>query len=421
MDSNKRKILLVCKNIPYPPYTGGDVRIFNLLKRISLNYEASLICMSDAKLIKNAENLNSFCKKIYIVPIVTGRTNIQKILLLSMLREWPRLLQRLKRLLKGVPFGNLCFYHPNFRDKLREVLRNGQYNIVQFEFIVTGQYLTDVKEHLKGAKSIIIQHGMIAEELKRMAKHTAHPFRKIFYIIESILSEKYEKKILPQFDHVVSMSEIDKQKLIDYGLPANEVTTIKSGVDTDELQDTDTGHANKHLVFLGTMKYLANRDGLVWFLDNVYPIIKKKIPDTTLAVIGEQDPRITEKYAHRSIIFQGVLENLESAMGKGMIFIAPIRIGTGTRLKIVTAMAFGMPVVSTSVGIEGIEASEAEGAIIADTERDFAHALIDLLENREKRYRLGETARRFVEREYTWDIIAKDLFALYEGLLRGSA
>jgi glycosyltransferase involved in cell wall biosynthesis len=171
------------------------------------------------------------------------------------------------------------------------------------------------------------------------------------------------------------------------------------------------------MVFLGTLKYFPNREGLVWFLEKVFPEIRKKVKDATLIVIGEKDSRITKKYVDDHIIYRGILDNLESELSKGRIFIAPIRIGTGTRLKIVTAMAFGMPIVSASVGIEGINVGENEGAIITDTENDFAKAAISLLENKERRFKMGENARRFVEREYSWDVIFKDLSLLYKNLL----
>lgn len=410
----KKKILIVSYIIPYPPYEGGSVRIFNLIKRISKHCEVSLISMSDRKLIKNAEFLRPFCKNIYIVPIpiVTDRNRIQKMLLFFCPREWPRLLKQFKMLLHAVPWAMSGYYHFEFRDKLREVLKNEQYDIIQFEFLQTGQYLSDVSELIRDAKTVLVEHAIQVVQLKRMLQYAQWP-KKIYYAIRYCPCLMFEKNILLKFYHVIAMSELEKQKLIELGLQENRITVIRNGVDTRQYRDIEIPEAKQRIVFLGSMHFIPNRDGLVWFLDNVFPMIINKAKDATLVVIGETHSSITKQYANDHIVFRGIVERLELEMGKGMVFIAPIRIGAGTRLKILTAMAFGMPVVSASVGIEGIEAGKAEGVVIAHTEKSFADAVIELLKDNEKRCQLGNKARSFVEREYSWDVISSELVALY--------
>lgn len=139
------KILIANLDIPYPPHIGGLVRIYNLIKRTSEVHEVSLICMPDRKTVKNAEFLRKFCKNIYIVPIVTDRNLIRKILLFIKPREWPRLLKRFMMLLQGTPFQVLRSYHFTFRDKLKEIVKNDNYDIIQFESLATAQYLSDLK------------------------------------------------------------------------------------------------------------------------------------------------------------------------------------------------------------------------------------------------------------------------------------
>jgi glycosyltransferase involved in cell wall biosynthesis len=372
--------------------------------------------MSDTKIVENAEKLRQFCKNIYIVPIVTGRTKIQKIPLLFQLKELRRFWERLKMFLVGIPYGNIVFYHPVFRDTLKAVLNAEHYDIVQFEVIVTGQYILFLKNILKDNKTIFVQQGMIAEELKRMAKYSKG-ITKGWHTLQAFLSERFEKETLKKFDHVISMSDVDKTILLRYGLDAGKVTVIRSGVDIDEFPARELPGTNNCMVTLGSLKYLPNKDGLNWFLDNVLPIIRKHIQDITVLVIGEKEESVVRKYSDNFIIFKGIVDKLETEMGMGMIFIAPIRIGTGTRLKIVTAMSLGMPVVATSVAIEGINARETEGVIIADTEENFAEAIIDLYKDKEKRFLLGANARTFVEREYSWENISYQLDNLYRTLL----
>jgi glycosyltransferase involved in cell wall biosynthesis len=419
MEADKR-ILVICKNIPYPPHTGGDTRIFNLVKRLSENFRITLLCMTEEQSQAHANHLDNCCADIYLVPIVTQRDWRQKLLLFFQIRHWPRLLNRLGLFLKGYPLGNLVFYHPAFREKLREVLRRGDYDIVQFEFIVTAQYFYEVTDLLKSTKSIMVQHGMIADELSRMATYAGW-LKKVFYRIEAARSRRFEERLLPRFDAVVAMSGLDKQELVEYGVRPNRVVVVRSGVDTETFRCNEISRLGSDLVFLGTMRYLPNKDGLTWFVEKIFPKIRIEVRDARLFVIGGIVPKVAAKYQSEFVDFLGVVENLGPAMANGGIFISPIRIGTGTRLKIVTAMAFGMPVVTTSVGIEGISKTGEEfGSLIADSETSFAEAVIGLCRDPERRVRIGSNARKFVEQEYSWTAIAQEMASLYDHLLRGS-
>jgi glycosyltransferase involved in cell wall biosynthesis len=415
--STRKKILIVNKNIPYPPYTGGDVRVYNLIKRVAQRHEVSLICLSDRKLIKNTEALRKYVKEIHVVPIITDRSKHQKFLLLFNPAEWHRMLKRAWLLLKGRTYANACFYHPDFVKELKQVLTGERFDLIQFEFFVTGQYLSDIKKLVDGAKTILVQHGLWAEELRRMIDHSSGP-KKPFYRIELFFTKRYEASMLKRFDHVIAMSTVDKDKMITWGIPENKFTVIKSGVAIEEFVGIEKPELNHHIVFIGTMKYLPNREGLGWFLDSIFPLIKSKVKQATVVVIGEKKSDICRKYEGQPVRFVGVIDDLESEMGKGAVFITPLHIGTGTRLKIVTAMAFGMPVVSTSVGIEGIDAGEDKGSIVVDTEQEFADAVTSLLLDNQRRSQLGANARNFVEKEYSWDVISADLCSLYDKLLK---
>jgi polysaccharide biosynthesis protein PslH len=413
----KKRILIVCNTVPYPPHAGGDERIFNILTSVSRYYEVSLVTTSDKRFIKNAEYLRTICTKVYIIPIETSRSLIQKVLLFFCPSEWSRLLRRLTMLLKGIPYNVLRSYHFTFRDKLVEILEEVKYDIVQFEFLETGQYLTDLRSLLKHSKTVFDQHAIHSLQAKRTAQYINWPW-KIIFIIDSFLSQRYENKLLPEFDYIIAVSELEKQKLVENNSQKDRIRVIKNGVNLEKFRDSGIKRIGNPLIFLGGMGFIPNREGLVWFLENIFPVIQEKIQNASLVVIGEKDQRLEKKYINAQVVFRGIINNLNEEMGEGMLFIAPVRIGAGTRLKIVTAMAFGMPVVTTSVGVEGIKAGEDEGVIIADTEKDFAGAVIELLSDDEKRYRLGRNARNFAEREYSWDMIAEELLQFYSSILK---
>lgn len=419
MATDKRSILVVSKNIPYPPHNGGNVRVSNLLKRMARHYDITLVCLSDHRLLHNAEGLKDICREIIVVPVVTGRSGFQKMLLFLRPAEWRRFWFRMVRLIQGAPLGMLCCYFPAMRDMLRKVLSSRRFDIVQFESIV-GIYLPDIQDLIGGAKTVYVEHGLIAEEIARMLPYSGWRVR-LRYGLEPFLFETYERKLLPRFDHIISMSELEREKLMRItGLHERRITVIRTGVDTDLYREHEIPGRDGCMALLGTMRFVPNRDGFIWFVEKIFPRIREQVKDACLLVVGEEDPAITRRYSAPGIVFRGVVDRLEDELGRGMIFLAPIRIGAGTRTKIVTGMAFGMPVVSASVGIEGIAASEDEGVIIADREEDFASAVTGLLLNDAKRRSMGARARLFVEREYSWEVIYRNLNRMYRDLLTAS-
>jgi len=408
----KQKILIITNSIPYPLYFGGHVRIFNIIKQISKQCEITLVCMSDRKLVENAKFLQPYCQNVIIVPIVTDRNFIQKMSLLFNPKSWHLILKRFIMLLKGMPYQVIRGYNLAFRDKLRKLLETKQYDIVQFEYADVAIYLSDLTELISNAKFVLDEHIISSLQMKRMVQYAKWP-NKLYYIIQYYLYLKYEKSILSKLDHIITTTELEKHKIIELGAKENRVTAIKTGVEIKKFQYYEIEKTMPNLVFLGNMRHPPNKDGLLWFLDNVFPLIINEYKEATLVVIGEEIPKLTKRYENDHIVFRGFVERLEMEMKAGMLFIAPIRIGAGIRTKIITAMALGMPVVTTSVGIEGIDAGEAEGVIVTDNERNFANEVIKLLKNKEKRFQLGKKAKRFVEAKYSWNVISEELLMLY--------
>lgn len=411
----KMRILMVMQGIPYPPHTGASVRIYNLLKRVSEHCEVTLACLSDSVSLENAESLRPYCKRIEVVPICLNRSLPEKLWLLCHAQEWPRFFKRVLMILQGTPLGVASLYHISFSRKLRELINCGQYDIVQFEFVEMSIYLKDVVSLRKNVRTVLVEHDISYVQKMRRFEHSHWP-KRFFFAMDYLLRRMYEKKILKRFDHVITMSEIDKKKLNLLGIPSERMTEIRNGTDIVSQSYNEIVSSKQKIVFLGTMNFFANKDGLIWFLKEIFPTIKEKVSNAKLVVIGQKDARLCEEYRSNDISFIGVIDDLSLELGNGTVFVAPIRMGSGTRLKIVTAMAFGMPVVSTSVGIEGIEANENHGAFVADTPEAFSDAVVNLLNNPSLSYRLGREAQSFVEREYSWEPIAKKLLDLYDHL-----
>lgn len=406
------RVLIVHINIPFPSYSGADVRVFDSLKNMSKKHRVSFLCLADIKSIENVRYIKPYCENVWVLPVVTDRSYIKKSGLIFCPKEWPRLFSRTILIFRRTPYIITKYYHPKFRLLIRNILENEKFDVIQFELLGMGQYISYIQPFIGSAKKILVDHGLLGLETKRKSKY-AKWLKKIYYNIESELEIRYEKKLISKFDHLIVVSEEDKDRLVGYGRKESQISIIRSGIDIEKFKYHEISSQENQLIFLGGMDFIPNKDGLVWFLERIFPIIINKLNNVKLLVIGRADSIFIKKYQNRNVIFYGRIDDLNTEMGNGRIFIAPIRIGAGTRLKIVTAMAFGMPIVSTSIGIEGIPARESDGVIIKDKEEEFALSVLSLFENRETRFEYGRRARRFVERQFSSKLILNDLSEIY--------
>jgi glycosyltransferase involved in cell wall biosynthesis len=425
----QRKVnaLIVCNTIPYPPLVGGNVRMCSLMKRLNISgVDITLLCRTDEKQVHNANGLQAYCKKIHLVPVRMDRTVLQKVRLLLSAKGWRKIASWIKRLAQGTPLAMVKEYDPLFSDALQEVIQSETFDIIQFEFMETGLYALDVmrgwnkrgRQHTRKAKLLLVEIDITGVMIARM-KQYAPLTQKVKWTIQYTGLEAYERRMFRIFDHIIAMSENDKNKIMQIQPKANQITVIKSGVDLEKHRVSTEKNIKPHVVFLGSMKFIPNQDGLKWFLDSILPLVQMDIDDVVVDVIGETDPTMVEQYVNKNIHFHGIVKELETVIRSNSVFICPIRIGAGTKLKMVTAMALGIPTVSTSVGAEGIEVEEHDGVLIADEKHVFSDKLKQLLQDPSRRQVLGEKARSFVKHNYSWDNIARTQKELYNQLVVG--
>lgn len=415
---------MVCPRIPYPPYIGGNVRLFNLIKRISASVELSLLCRSDIQALGNAEELKPYCKEIHIVPVHDQRPLLFKMARLFKPSQWQRTWARAKMLLQGIPPALVRPYLTTLREKLKELVERERFDVIQFEFVDMGLYALDLRQWAarsraamdRMGKIVLVEHDITSVVVSRERKR-ASLFKKLILGYDYLFLEKFEKKYFTTFDLIIAMTDVDREKILNAQPKVKDLAVITTGVDIQVHRPVRVTCANPHLVFLGTMKYLPNREGIEWFLNRVFPLVAAEYPDVRLSVIGEQDPEVTRRYENAHVTFHGIVPDLDPHM-ENAIFICPTRIGAGIKTKNITAMAFGIPIVSTAVGMEGIHAREPEGVIVARDEREFAKAILRLTEDDEKRKQFGKQARACAEQKYSWDIIARDLVRKYNALCR---
>lgn len=321
----------------------------------------------------------------------------------------PRTLKNLlKSYLVKLPLTVYRNFSPSFKRKVKEVINS--YDIVFIDHYLMFQY---VPKNFTG-KVILHQHNAEYILWKRMAEIEKNWFKKAIIYIESYRIKKYEKKICKKAD-VILASPNDIQHLSLLGInPKKFVTTYHLGntelLNAPPLQFQNT---TKSLLYVGTLSWEPNVDGLIWFLNRIWENIKKKNPELILYIIGKNpDHRLINLVKEdKSIHLVGFISEaeLEKYYSTCRVFIAPLRFGSGIKVKVVNALYRGIPTVTTSVGAEGLEVLNERDIMIADNENDFAES-IDRLLNDEKLWTLiSINSRMLMKKKYTWEEVFKNL------------
>jgi glycosyltransferase involved in cell wall biosynthesis len=260
---------------------------------------------------------------------------------------------------------------------------------------------------------VLFQHNVEHVLWERQAQQEKRPLRKLVYGREYRLVRHFEKALCRDFRQVVCVSKADADVLCRrFGISG--VFSVDTGVDTDYFTPSDAPPIPNRIVFTGSMDWLPNIDAINWFVEEIFPIIKNNIPSVELAIVGRnpgpQIQRLGEKDPR--IIVSGRVPDVRPWMAQGEVFIVPIRVGGGTRLKIYEAMAMGLPVISTTIGAEGLKYAHDENILIADRAEDLAMGVVGLFRDSKRRRRIGRAARDFVVENYSWPQIAEQFLKI---------
>ena len=410
----KLNILIVSPFFPLPLKSGGHTRLFNIIKRLSSRHIVDLISPITEKEKYCISELKEFCRNIISVDIdgidvknrriIGGRNNLR------------RSFFRIGRLVKGVPLEVSGFYFFELHDKLKELLSVYHYDIIQVELSRMAQYFNKSFYKNNPSLKILVDYDLSFIPHLRRYQCEKTPFAKLIRYIDYRMNRSYALSTWRLFDRFVVMSEVDRNKALEF-LPDLSIHVVPNGVDLSYFRLSPREGEENRLLFLGGIRHFANVDALFYFLREIFPRVKELVKDITLMVIGEGWESYSNQMAHdNSIKFTGFVEDIRPYVTTSSVLIAPIRIGGGTRLKILEAFAMGVPVVSTSIGSEGIHVERGHHLLLADSPEEFATEIGEIFSNRELWNKLKENAYRLVEKNYSWDKLTSKMENVYEGI-----
>lgn len=406
------KILFLAPQLPYPPMQGTTLRNFYLMRELARRHEISLLTFLQAGDQLTADSpLHTICHEIRTVPAPPPR----------------RLAQRaFTSLASPLPDMALRLWSARFHQALFDWIGRAAFDVIQIEGIEMAPHGLALKRAQATARLIFDDHN--AEYVLQRSAFQAdivHPARwhgALYSLVQWQKLARYERTVLRAHDAVAAVSQADACELQQLA-PERKIFVVPNGVDTQEyappspspLPTWERGARERaDLVFTGKMDYRPNIDAALWFADEILPRVRAQCPPARFVVVGQQPHARLAALARRDdVVLTGRVDDVRPYIASTAVYVAPLRMGGGTRFKVLQAMAMAVPVVSTRFGCSGLDAQHGREVLLADTPHDFAAAILRVLRDEALRQQLGANARRLVVARYDWRQIAPLMEALY--------
>ena len=383
------RIAVFTPYLPWPPDTGGKIRSYHLLLALAARFEVDLYTVDygEAPPEPSIETLRKHCREITVFRLD---------------KSW-RTRDRLRRVLAPLPRSVDYFHTLASLAEARQRLQMGGYDLIVADEICMAPYA----ELAPGLPRLVARQKVDHLHYREMASARPWGVEKWLDWLESIKLRRYEKAKMPLFQAFVACSEQDKA-LIQPDAPQAQSMVIPNGVDLQTFVAlADRPRDPPVLLYIGSMNYYPNIDAATWFFEAIYEPIRQAVPGVQVQVVGHAPPPDIQRLARSpDIEITGSVPDVRPYYAQASVFIVPLRLGGGTRLKIVEAMAMGIPVVSTTVGAEGLDTRPGEDIWIANDPMSFAQGVLHLLSDAELRRRLIAGGRD-VARRYDWTELIK--------------
>lgn len=388
------RMLFLEPRMIYPLDTGGKIRSFNILKKLTQQHDITVVCY-----INNSEEdvylpqMETCCTTLVTVPWKESKKDNMLFyagLFLNLFSKYAYMVKK--------------YYSNRMRRVIQKLLDENQFDVVVCDFLHTSINLPDVDQ----CPTILFQHNIESEIRKRHYMSEKNFLKKWYMYLQWKKLYKFEEEICKRFDHCIVVSEHDREVLQkEFGL--TNVSIIPTGVDTEYYRVQQGKERANSLIFTGSMDWIGNEDSILYFVREIFPHIKVKVPDVNFSIVGRNPSQKLKQVLKfdTSITLTGRVPDIRPYIANSQVYIVPLVYGGGTRIKIFEAMAMGKPVVSTTIGAEGLPVTPEENIIIADEPEEFASRIVQLFNDANLRKRLGTASRKIVEENFTWDKVAE--------------
>jgi glycosyltransferase involved in cell wall biosynthesis len=398
----KPSLLFITQQLPYPLTDGGNVRTFRILEGLASRFDVTLVASvrteTDTPAARDA--IGRLCREVACVPDVKSTT--------------PGFLARVagRAVLRGLPMSIAYNYNTHLHRAASEKVRERRFDVIHCNHLDAVQH---VPRGVQGIPCVLDTHNLLFELYEKAARFESALGRRFFQRLEAGRLEAYERRTFAAMDGLLVCSEREAAVMAGWGLRAQ---VVPNGVDCGYFAPPREGYAGNPpvLVYTGAMGYAPNADAALDFIRHTLPILRTRVPGVRFVVVGKNPTETLLDAGRRNtdVTVTGTVADVREYVYGARIFVVPLRMGAGTRLKVLEAFALGIPAVSTSIGAEGIDYEEGRHLLIADSPGAMADAVCRLLEDAGLYQRLSSESRALALSRYDWHAVCRGLLSGYD-------
>jgi polysaccharide biosynthesis protein PslH len=390
------KLLWIKTDFLHPTTRGGQIRTLEMLRRLHRRHEVHYLALDDGTQPEGPARASEYCRHFESVPHHAPSK-----------RSLAFAGQLAAGLVSELPVAVSRWRSAAMLQRAEQMCQREKYDAVVCDFLFPAPNVPQLD------RAVLFQHNVEAMIWQRHAEHGTSPFHRAYFQMQARRMQAYERQVCQTVRRVVAVSANDARVMErEYGLA--QVGDVPTGVDLDFFEPPAAAPAKADLVFLGSMDWMPNIDGATWFAAEVLPLLRRRHPECTIALVGRKPSPALSALASKDPRLQvtGTVPDVRPWLHGAKVSIVPLRVGGGTRLKIYEAMAAGVPVVSTTIGAEGLDVNDGETIRLADSPDSFAEACAELLADEQARRRMAAAAHAMVAERYSWEAVT-DVFERY--------
>ncbi|MGB3948774.1 MAG: glycosyltransferase [Bacteroidia bacterium] len=400
------KILQLCHKVPFPPKDGGCLAMHHLTEGlIEEGNEVNVLAINTKKHFVDISQLPNKYKQTTKIDAVYVNTDV-------------KIATAFINLFTNQSYNISRFYSAKFEQKLIEVLKQNTYDVVQLESLFMSPYVSAIKKN-SSAKIVLRAHNIEHQLWFDAAKKCSNIIKKQYLYLLAKRLKNYELKSLSGYDAIVAITEKDKLYFTNAGF-LKETLTIPFGIKLPTTEEKVTVKQQQNSLFhIGAMDWQPNKDGVNWFLKNVWLKINAQHPEATFYLAGRKiDTKEFNRSKFSKVEVVGEVENAQQFMLSKNIMIVPLLSGAGMRVKIIEGLALGKTIITTSIGAEGIDYQSNTNIVIANTANEFINAIHKCITNTDFTLEIGKNAKTLAYKKYNNSDICKRLSAFYAQLVK---
>ena len=386
------KILFLSLRFPFPPQRGDRIRAYHFSKQLARHLSLTFVSFVESdQEIADVKQMEAFCDRVEWVRFQRNRACLNTVL----------------HCFSSQPLQLHYWYVSQMQRTVNRLLDKYDFDLIHVQLFRMAQYVS----HCHGIPKMLDLCDSLALNLQRRAVLDRGLKRPLIRLEERRV-RKYEVEIARSFDWGTVVGECDRDYLLHQDASL-KLSIVPMGVDLEYFQPTSSTY-QPHLLFTGTMSYFPNWDAALYFYKEILPLIRTAHPEITFNIVGNHPPEQIKRIANGiNVVVTGHVPDIRPYFDQAAVFVSPLRSGSGVQVKNLEAMGMGVPVVTTSIGAQGLEAKAGQDILIADAPEEFARHVIDLIQSSDLRQKIGDAGRQLVEAKYNWPILAQRLEAVY--------